>query len=927
MFDISAASIPFLTTRQALLVLDLQNDLVLPGSPLAVDKPSDFLDKIAALVPEFRQTGNVMWVGTQFETHRPINDGTAASERIITDSVQSAGRLGSGGRRMPSKKVAALYNKMLAEGIDDPELSSAAEKIAAEEPHGSEAFLTIEPASKPRYLIPSTPGADYAPIVAQLADMGKDVFFTKSHYSAFASGSLLQTLRGQFVTELFICGALTNISVFATAMDAARYGFSITLVEDCLGYRSQARHDEAIRLLAEMTGCDMMSTNEVVGWMNQKNAPPQLPVSSRSPRDGLNRSLPDMLNNLNIRDGRRDDGTSARVPSKVKGRSRKSAPPIPVQHSTDSQTRVSDTESASKPPASTDPPGPQALPGALEGSPFVDVSKDGTESTNTEPKQASHHAVSSVSDESNVTSSEKGLMMGSGNKGFDQGAESGIMDERPIATHERPDADLPGEGIDAEKYSICEGDTTIINNLLADSEASSIFGRVRDEVQWQRMSHQGGEVPRLVAVQGEVGEDGSIPIYRHPADESPALRPFTSTVALIRTEVEKRLGHKVNHCLIQFYRSGNDYISEHSDKTLDIARDSFIANVSLGAQRVMAFRTKRPPKHESSAADGESSSRTTCKAPLHHNSLCKVGLRTNMKWLHSIRQDKRRSEEKTDAELAYDGGRISLTFRLIHTFLNKRETRIWGQGAVAKRKDDARTVVNGEGPEAAEMLRAFGKENQSSDFDWDAVYGGGFDVLHITNERRLFLSGDTLADNRVKLMMADLHLNWAEGQISPPFTWKGGTPDLDVPAVPDKLPIRFRDNDLSRSQVQGDLAILLYLDAVYGPDESAPSQAEKARQYTRLMEVDTLVKKWHTEPFSIKPFRTQLALWDTYAAEDLYIAGAEPSIADFALWPILHEIVEEWGEGIEAPHLLAYYERSRRRESWHKVFSDVKKEL
>ena len=99
------------------------------------------------------------------------------------------------------------------------------------------------------------------------------------------------------------------------------------------------------------------------------------------------------------------------------------------------------------------------------------------------------------------------------------------------------------------------------------------------------MSHQGGDVPRLVSVQGEIGEDGSIPIYRHPADESPPLLPFTPAVSLIRSEVERRLGHKVNHCLIQFYRNGTDYISEHSDKTLDIAPDSFIANVSLGASK------------------------------------------------------------------------------------------------------------------------------------------------------------------------------------------------------------------------------------------------------------------------------------------------------------------------------------------------------
>lgn len=49
--------------------------------------------------------------------------------------------------------------------------------------------------------------------------------------------------------------------------------------------------------------------------------------------------------------------------------------------------------------------------------------------------------------------------------------------------------------------------------------------------------------------------------------------------------MEDALQHPVNHVLIQYYRSGNDYISEHSDKTIDVVRDSKIVNVSLGAER------------------------------------------------------------------------------------------------------------------------------------------------------------------------------------------------------------------------------------------------------------------------------------------------------------------------------------------------------
>ncbi|TFY50169.1 hypothetical protein EVG20_g11679, partial [Dentipellis fragilis] len=165
-----------------------------------------------------------------------------------------------------------------------------------------------------------------------------------------------------------------------------------------------------------------------------------------------------------------------------------------------------------------------------------------------------------------------------------------------------------------------EGDTSLILDLLPPEIALTVFEKVREEVSWNTMYHRGkapllfsldrladhagGEVPRLVAVQGEVDVDGSFPIYRHPSDSSPPLRPFSPTVSLIRQHVERVLQHPVNHVLIQHYRTGADYISEHSDKTIDIARGSRIVNISLGAQRVMTLRTKKEKRSARSAAAG-----------------------------------------------------------------------------------------------------------------------------------------------------------------------------------------------------------------------------------------------------------------------------------------------------------------------------------
>ncbi len=216
-------------------------------------------------------------------------------------------------------------------------------------------------------------------------------------------------------------------------------------------------------------------------------------------------------------------------------------------------------------------------------------------------------------------------------------------------------------------------------------------------------------------MQGIVEPDGSIPLYRHPADESPPLRPFTPTVADIAARASLTLNHPVNHVLIQHYRSGADYISEHSDKTIDVVRDSSIVNVSLGAQRTMFLRTKR-----------DAGPKKVQRVPLPHNSMFVLGLTSNRVWVHGIHTDNRPEHLKNAEER---GDRISLTFRWIGTYLTPDLQHIWGQGATGKTLEDAKPVVNGE-EQAAHLIEAFGRENRDSHFNWDEAYGEGFDVLH-----------------------------------------------------------------------------------------------------------------------------------------------------------------------------------------------------
>ncbi|OBT39960.1 hypothetical protein VE00_09451 [Pseudogymnoascus sp. WSF 3629] len=863
MFKINEGDVPFVRTRRALLVLDLQKNLVAPGGITPVELPPTLADHVAKLVPIFRQSGTVIWVKSEFEQARPINDGTSRCENVITDNevvVRPPKPSPTRHSLRGSKKLQAMMEKLATEisaessGSADLEGTGSIEvddKNTPDEPEEgveeSEAFLSLEPGKEHMSLKGKASDSGLVPALEAVVDQSKDMFFTKSYYSAFKSSLLLQTLRSQFVTEIFICGALTNMSVFATAMDAARYGYAITLVDDCLGYRSKARHDQALRSLDEATGCDMSTSSYVIEEIQKKpkqsskveKAASKRPVRQNPDSDNINQ----MLEKLKLK----SDPKAASIAESVPGKAQTPA----VKRDERSASNEATTSDAPVPEASQPRPTAEAtiksrVPNKIKIRRRTSnrMAPESSESkSRVDPKQS--RVTASPSPSAAMAPAEAS---GKGKeKAKDESNGVKPVPEKPTPTPRTQEDEPKGE-------PLCEGDTVIITDLLPSKEEAGIFEKVKTEVQWQRMSHQGGEVPRLVAVQ----------------DESPPLLEFSPVINVIRREVEKKLGHPVNHCLIQLYRSGTDYISEHSDKTLDIVPDTYIANVSLGAQRTMTFRTKRILKDGKPLQTDEDNPRSTCKAALPHNSLCRMGLMTNMRWLHSIRQDKRLDRDKSPEELEYSGVRISLTFRLIGTFLDKDQAKVWGQGAVAKHKRHARPVVNGPTPVAQKMIEAFGTENRSSDFDWPEVYGQGFDALHISNTRKLLLSGNPAVDIGIVAYLGHLGLDWASSSIAAPVDPSLGTADAPV--------MKLVDTDLSRSTIEGPSAIFLYLYMVYATPSPAPTSLQYSRLFTRLHHALDLGARRKSDPRA-------LDAWETYAAEDAFIAGSAPSIADFAFWP------------------------------------------
>ncbi|KAI8901970.1 hypothetical protein BC833DRAFT_645684 [Globomyces pollinis-pini] len=264
----------------------------------------------------------------------------------------------------------------------------------------------------------------------------------------------------------------------------------------------------------------------------------------------------------------------------------------------------------------------------------------------------------------------------------------------------------------------------LIDEILGHSDGQNCFQMLKDEVQFHEMHHQGGLIPRLIAVQGSI-TDGVSPIYRHPTDHLLEAVSWTPMVNKIRNQLQKSLNQDFNHCLIQYYRGGHDFISEHSDKTIDIVPNTNIVNFSAGATRTMVLRTKK--------GYTPSNTREKHTFQLSNNSAFVLTGKGNATFLHSIKQDKRMESLKSPEEIAFNGERISLTFRTIGTFSFYEDgvMKIYGQGATSKDKINAK-LVNNSSEQVIAMLKAFSKENHEFDFDRNLFYGVGFDSTHCT---------------------------------------------------------------------------------------------------------------------------------------------------------------------------------------------------
>jgi nicotinamidase-related amidase/alkylated DNA repair dioxygenase AlkB len=789
---------PKLTTKKALLLIDLQNDFVDEGGKLFVPNTIDFLPKLPHLVREFRAKGDVFFITTAYAAPRSIySDATGGYGVVLKGNV---------GSQVPSSST---------EGPDEDGSEQYPPTPPAEASHvitegnfnkDVQAFLTPPYNSQTSWsqcCVPRSKGTSMPEILSSIVNPAVDTEVVKSHYSPFQDASFLLQLRMQLVTELYVCGSLSNISVYATVIDAVSHGMSVTIIEDCVGYLDESCHREAMRQMADGLGANGIDYAELLddlagllgdivheedfqthyevsfqhGLQRRDKPAPKHKASSWSsslevskPKKRESKTSPKsalLPRKIPADEESRSDIQDMEPPPELGSRKQQTPSPPRKRQSDDAEPEVRDSKLNGRRRASHE--------GHIEESYVVKPSqvrrrkprvRDRRRSPTPLQEVRPHFESRSTGDIPRTATAEPMMSAPTPQKGISKEPKVEDTATMPTATSSPRQEEVPAQLLQKQDTAPLQAlgptptialDSFILHDILPSPLSSTIFSALDSEITWQKMYHRSGEVPRLVAVQGEYSPT-KIPIYRHPADASPPLLPFTPTVQLVRAAAEKAVGHELNHVLIQLYRGPEDSISEHADKTLDIVRGSKIVNYSAGALRTMVLRSKKVAMSTLDteigqlgfAADGEEPKqremrpgppRQTLRVPLTHNSLFVLGPETNQAFLHAIRPDRRLASERSEEETSNDGRRISLTFRHVGTFVDPENGTIWGQGATGKTKEEARRIVAGdEGLEREReyerMIRAFGQENRrGKSWCWEEWYGKGVDVVDGPSEQ------------------------------------------------------------------------------------------------------------------------------------------------------------------------------------------------
>jgi nicotinamidase-related amidase len=120
-----------------------------------------------------------------------------------------------------------------------------------------------------------------AEVVDELGCGPQDLVVDKVRFDAFQWTSLEPLLRGLGVSDLVICGVVTNICVETTARSAFMRDFPVTLLADCCAAKTRRLHELSIEVLSSYQLAAIASITS--GFDLGASQPIEVPASSRDP--------------------------------------------------------------------------------------------------------------------------------------------------------------------------------------------------------------------------------------------------------------------------------------------------------------------------------------------------------------------------------------------------------------------------------------------------------------------------------------------------------------------------------------------------------------------------------------------------------------------------------------------------------------------
>lgn len=92
-------------------------------------------------------------------------------------------------------------------------------------------------------------GLELGALHASMTQQEQDIHILKTHPSSFFGTDLHEKLQGLGIEKLILCGYQTDVCIKATALDALKLHYLVTVVEDAVSAQTEARHVDTLHHL------------------------------------------------------------------------------------------------------------------------------------------------------------------------------------------------------------------------------------------------------------------------------------------------------------------------------------------------------------------------------------------------------------------------------------------------------------------------------------------------------------------------------------------------------------------------------------------------------------------------------------------------------------------------------------------------------